>query len=285
VNYLDVASNADVAATITRLNEVWAQAAVRFSCTSRVVKPVRNIIAIFREAARSGTFSIRVNGVTVPPFELRLTPWDRSPLVIAERIVRGVNAVIGTGRAEVFDYSSRNEDEDLAFVVIDRGSDVSLTNLKSTVFPTSIWLPEFSTADATVGSLYESVCLAANYGDRNKNTIDFFIVKELEEGTDGQGNPLNPRGLAWTTRNSGTSGEMLNTAFIELSTADNAPDDPHTVAHEAGRFLMDYSDLSAGTYDLMNTTALADSIWAQKRLTPAQHERTRVISDGTLLLP
>jgi hypothetical protein len=78
---------------------------------------------------------------------------------------------------------------------------------------------------------------------------------------------------------------MRNSSFIVLTAGDAAADNPHTAAHEAGRFLMNFDDLHPGAYNLMNGTSATDSIAARKRLTQTQHQKSRTVSDGTLLKP
>jgi hypothetical protein len=78
---------------------------------------------------------------------------------------------------------------------------------------------------------------------------------------------------------------MRNTSFIVLTAGDTAADNPHTAAHEAGRFLLNFSGLDPGPYNLMNGTSVTDSISARKRLTQPQHDTSRAVSEGNLLKP
>ena len=275
VDYSDVAASADTAKTTERMSEAWCQAAAKFASSSRTKTPVRNVIRVSGTATGSGTFGVKVDGVTVPAFGIAGS-GRTSPLQIAEDIASGINAVIGAGTAQAFN-SAPGFGTPLAHVVVKKGSSVTFADLAETVPVTAITIPTFSVTDDDVEFQDEEPCLAANYGDANPSeTVDFFVVKTLATGN---------RGDAWTPNYCGSASDMRNTSFIVLTAGDAAADNPHTAAHEAGRFFMNYDGLDSGNYNLMNGTSTTDSITARKRLTPTQHQTSRTVSDGTLLKP
>jgi hypothetical protein len=275
VNYSDVAAKADVAKTTKRLSEAWCQAAVKFTSTSITKTPVRNVLRVFGTATGNGTFTVKIDGDNIPAFGVA-APGRRSPLQIAQDIATGINAVIGAGKAQAFN-SLPGFATPVAHVVVKKGANVAFTDLAETVPSSDIFPPPFLMNDEDIDATDEEECLAANYGDGNPSeTIDFFIVKKLGS---------NNRGDAWTPGFCGSASDLRNTSFIVLTAGDATADNPHTAAHEAGRFLMSFDDNDTGAYNLMNNTSLTDSVAARKRLTPVQHQTSRAVSDGTLLKP
>jgi hypothetical protein len=274
-DYSDVAANADTAKTTERMTEAWCQAAAKFTSSSRTKTPVRNVIRVSGTASGNGAFGVKVDGVSVPAFGIA-GPGRTSPHQIAEDIASGINAVIGAGSAQAFN-TAPGFGTPLAHVVVKKGSSVTFTDLTETVPVTAITIPMFSITDTDVGFQDEEPCLAANCGDGNPGeTIDVFIVKTLGTGQ---------RGDAWTPNYCGGASDMRNTSFIVLTAGDAVADNPHTAAHEAGRFFLNYDALDSGAYNLMNGTSATDSITARKRLTPTQHQTSRTVGDGTLLKP
>jgi hypothetical protein len=273
VNYSDVAAKVDLAKTAERMTQAWAQAAVKFSWDSTTVTPVRNIILIDSPATESGDFSITIDGTAIPAFEVgqngRVAPFQ-----IAQDIAAGINRVLGANKASAFNTWNPAGSPPVAHVVVKKGSNVTFTDLNSLLQGTKITVPAFSTTDDLIEK-DEQVCLAANYGDGNPNTIDFFVVKML----------LNNRASGWPAAFCGDTSDMRNTSFIRLEAADGSANNPYTAAHEAGRFFLNFKDLDTGEYNLMNRTSATDTVAAHKRLTPDQHQTSRSKSDGGLLKP
>jgi hypothetical protein len=252
------------------MTEAWAQCAVRFASLSITIKqPVKNVIRIEKIATGSGTFSATVDGTNVPAFGVA-AEGRRTPFHIAEDIAVGINAVIGPEKAFAFNSHPKGN---VAHVVVNKGISTSLAVVDN-VPNTDISVPQFSISDSAVDWNDEEPCLAANFGDGNPNTLDFFVVKTLAS---------KARGDAWSPVYCGPDSDMRNTSFIVLTAADTAPDDPHTAAHEAGRFILNTEDLHPGPYNLMNMTSIFDTVNARKRLTSSQHFASRSVSDGTIL--
>jgi hypothetical protein len=274
VDYSDVAANANVGSTTTRMTEAWAQAAAKFTSTHVVKTPVKNVIRVSGAATGPGTFTVDIDGVNIPAFGIAVA-GRRDPIQIAEDIAAGINAVLGAGKAQAFN-TAPGFATPVAHVVVKKGQTVAFANLVVTAPGTAISNPAFSIADANIDWQDEEPCLAANFGDGDPNTMDFFIIKTLTTGG---------RGDAWPVSYCGGSSDMRNTSFIVLTAGDAAADNPHTAAHEAGRFLLNLSGPYEVPFNLMNVTSPADSINARKRLTPIQHNTSRTVSDGNLLKP
>ena len=265
-----VAANSDVPTTDGRMDEAWAQCYVRFDSTTRERAPVSNVLRITGiSTAAGGSVNVTVDGVAVGPIAIAN---NRKASEVAQDIAAAINAAIPAAGAEGFNtFPPLN----VAHMVAKKGNNVAYTSLAETVPGIAISVPALNFLNG-IEFNDEEPALAANYGDGDANTIDFFIVDTLTTGN---------RGDAWPICHSsiGNTSDLRHTSYIVLSTADAAGDNPHTAAHEAGRFIMDFCGLHPGNFNLMNGTSGNDSIAARKRLEDAQCMTAFNTSNGTLL--
>ncbi|KAF0247865.1 MAG: hypothetical protein FD167_2733 [bacterium] len=269
-----VVDNADVDKALERLNETWAQAAIKFDIVGRGVRDnVSNTIRIKGDLLGETTFMIKVDGTQVGPINIGMNGRITS-LQAAEDIVKGINTKFNDQRAYVFNaYPNINPNflQQVAFVVINRGTSTELKDI-SVSGSNNIIISKSGLPAGEVDVENVAPSLVANFADQDPNIIDFFIVK------------IDNR-LVTNTE----VGNMVNTAFIAVRAVDNSTNNPFTVSHEAGHILFNFGhvDDKETTNLMFKITPPLDQISAAKRITLTQHSKTRnkSITDSLLKTP
>ena len=264
-----VAANADPATTTTRMSEAWAQCCVRHTHTTRTRAPVTNLLRFVGNATGAGNVSFTIDGAAVGPVAIAA---GTTAVQAAQLVAAAINAAVAGANAAAFNtFPPIN----VAHVAGKRGNNAVYAALANTAAGLAVSVPALNFGDG-IEFTNEEPALAANFGDNDANTMDFFIVDTLTTGN---------RGDAWPVCHAsiGATSALRNTSFIVLSAGDAAADNPHTAAHEAGRFILNFCGLHAGAFNLQNGTSLADAVDARKRLEDAQCTTARTTSDGTIL--
>jgi hypothetical protein len=121
---------------------------------------------------------------------------------------------------------------------------------------------------------WASETMAANYGDRDLATLDFFVVNQKPDRAQAENVGFEIY--------EGIVSDIANTIWIFLPGADGVPDYPFTAAHEAGHCLLDTQEHSSGLME--GGTSQWDAIDATKRITDDQSVQARTVNPQTRLL-
>lgn len=254
-----VASNP--AATVERMNENWAQLAIRFNRVSTVTRtPVTNVLTVDGTAKANGQLSVDI------------TPQGGASVNVVTQINAG-DTVEQIGQKLAASISthpglsaSSHRHINSFIVLVNKGQEVNFANINSTVASVVFQEPALNFTDEI--NLFDGSVLALNFGDNDLTTIDLIIVTRISINTSLTSTP----NLALAA----TGGDFLATALpgwhnvsILREEAAASTDSSRIASHEMGHALFDGSDdihSNVNTNLFRGTADPTDTIASAKRL-------------------
>jgi hypothetical protein len=281
--------------TIERMNEDWAQVAVRFDLAgSSTITPVSNVLIVdirgpVETVVDTGHVSLEVEpeGGSPTAVNIEIFAGDTEEQ-IAQRLASEISSHVPNITAQHHPHTL-DENENYWLVLVDRGSVVKFPVAKSTTANVSINAPQLHFAKRNdIGQLGGNV-LGLNFKDEDEQTIDLFTVPlfALDGAVGRSGGDLREPYLpgmqntilVYETAVDGRDLPM-NNPFVNRSRAL-----PFTAGHEAGHVLFDESfpgDVKGHSPDSLNLLFKIPSTYetldATKRLTSDQNTDARADS-------
>jgi outer membrane protein OmpA-like peptidoglycan-associated protein len=244
----------DPAATIERMNENWAQLAIRFNLVSEETRPpVTNVLTVDGTANANGQLNVDITpqgGATVNVI-VAINQGDNES-VIAQKLAAAISTNPGL-------IASHHRHQDRFIVMVNKGQEVTFANINSTVASVVFQEPALNFTDEI--NLLEGSVLGLNFKDNDPKTIDIIAVGQIP--------------ILGTTLGS-TGGDFLATNLpgwhnvsIIREEGVGTTDPNRTAGHEMGHSLFDGGNnihSNVGTNLFRATADPTDTINSAKRL-------------------
>ena len=221
--------------TVDRINEDWAQVAIRFDLAgASTIDPVANVITVKNRAGTAsadGTASVTVapGQGTPTPVMINIFAGDTEEQ-IAQRLASEISNTVPGVTAQ--HYPHRTQNEDFWFVLVDKGNNVTFSNISSDPADVFIQPPALNYRDEDKIDFLAGNVLGLNFKDDDARTIDMFAVPN--------GALPGAYGRAGHDEHQFTLPGWQNTILIiESAVNGNDASNPLTAGHEVGHVLFD----------------------------------------------
>ena len=276
--------------TIERMNEDWAQLAIRYNLlAAETVTPVRNVLTVNGTATTAGdiTFNMTNAAGTTAAVAVPITAGDNDQ-TIAAAIATRISALAGFAATEHRHQGQR-------IVLVNPRQDVDFDTIVSPDPAVVVQPPALNFTDDI--SLLEGNVLGLNFGDGNDSSIDMIAIGRIFIS------PAPGSTARAATGHDGAAASLPGWHDLSILTEDavNRVNDaavnptgddarlPFTAGHEMGHaLLVGGNGIHHPTATNLFTgggTSTTDTIGASKRLDDPQNTRARARSGPTTATP
>ncbi|MGA1875149.1 MAG: transglutaminase-like domain-containing protein [bacterium] len=279
VNFITLQGvNSDPQATLKRMNENWAQAAIRYTlASSSTVTPVTNILAVGGTAQNNGQLSVDITsqGGSKISVMAGVSAGDDGEKM-AQKLAAAISAQPGLKAGYYRHLANVQTNAYLWLIMVNKGEEVNFSNLQCTagsgILADATYSLNFSDGINTL----EGHVLGLNFKDNDAKTVDIIAVGKVEVG--------GPGGRAYSGRDGSSviASGSENTIIIREEAVSTYAGLPFVAGHEMGHVLFDTGN-AGHSKEQTNLfyeggTSIYDTISSTKRLTGDQCKKAREMS-------